>query len=100
MDNELATARFAHRDMLEAAVTGGPSQQATDRVMTGRAILARAAIGSVEKAMQVAGGAAFYREVGLERRFRDVQAAGFHPLQEKAQLRFAGRFALGLDIDG
>jgi len=36
----------------------------------------------------------------LERRFRDVQAARFHPLQEKAQLRYAGRMALGLDIDG
>jgi acyl-CoA dehydrogenase len=68
--------------------------------MTGRAILARAAIASVDKAMEVAGGAAFYREVGLERRFRDVQAARFHPLQEKAQLRYAGRVALGLDIDG
>jgi acyl-CoA dehydrogenase len=29
-----------------------------------------------------------------------VQAARFHPLQEKAQLRYAGRIALGLDIDG
>jgi acyl-CoA dehydrogenase len=100
MDNAIATARFAHRDMLEAAAKEEPGEQATNRVMTGRAILARAAIGSVDKAMEVAGGAAFYREVGLERRFRDVQAARFHPLQEKAQLRYAGRIALGLDIDG
>ena len=41
--------------------------------------------------------AAFYRDLGLERRFRDVQAARFHPLQEKAQLRYAGPIALGLD---
>jgi alkylation response protein AidB-like acyl-CoA dehydrogenase len=100
MDNALATARFAHRDMLEAAAKEEPGEQATNRVMTGRVILARAAIRSVDKAMEVAGGAAFYREVGLERRFRDVQAARFHPLQEKAQLRYAGRIALGLDIDG
>jgi hypothetical protein len=45
-------------------------------------------------------GAAFYRRAGLERAFRDVQGARFHPLQEKAQLRHAGRPALGLDIDG
>lgn len=99
MDNELATARYAHHDMVDTAATIEPSEQATNRVMTGRAILARSAIRSVEKAMEVAGGAAFYRELGLERRFRDVQAARFHPLQEKAQLRYAGRFALGLDID-
>jgi alkylation response protein AidB-like acyl-CoA dehydrogenase len=100
MENALATARFAHRDMLEAAAREEPSEQATNRVMTGRAILAHSAIRTVDKAMEVAGGAAFYREVGLERRFRDVQAARFHPLQQKAQLRYAGRIALGLHIDG
>jgi alkylation response protein AidB-like acyl-CoA dehydrogenase len=100
MENELATARFAYHDMVDAAATAEPGEQTTNRVMTGRAILARSAIRSVEKAMDVAGGAAFYRDLGLERRFRDVQAARFHPLQEKAQLRYAGRIALGLDIDG
>jgi len=33
--------------------------------MTGRAILARSAIRSVEKTMEVAGGAAIYRDLGL-----------------------------------
>jgi alkylation response protein AidB-like acyl-CoA dehydrogenase len=100
MENELAAARFAHRDMLEAAATVEPGPHATNRVMIGRAILAGSAIRSVAKAMEVAGGAAFYRDVGLERRFRDVQAARYHPLQEKAQLRYTGQIALGLDIDG
>jgi len=49
--------------------------------------------------MEAAGGAGFYRKTGLERIFRDVQAARYHPLQEKAQARLAGRLALGLDID-
>ena len=100
MENELAIARLAHRDMLDAAAIAEPGPHATNRVMIGRAILAASAIRSVEKAMEVTGDAAFYRDVGLERRFRDVQAARFHPLQEKAQLRHAGRIALGLDIDG
>jgi acyl-CoA dehydrogenase len=50
--------------------------------------------------MEVAGGASFYRRVGLERAFRDIQGSRFHPLQEKAQWRYTGRLALGLDIDG
>jgi alkylation response protein AidB-like acyl-CoA dehydrogenase len=50
--------------------------------------------------MEVAGGAGLYRDAGLERRFRDIQAARFHVLPEKAQLRLSGRVALGLDIDG
>jgi len=50
--------------------------------------------------MQVAGGSAFYRGNGLERLFRDVQAARYHPLQEGVQRELAARVALGLDIDG
>jgi alkylation response protein AidB-like acyl-CoA dehydrogenase len=100
LENELAIPRFAHRDMLDVAATAEPREQTTNRIMAGRTILARSVIRSVEKAMEVAGGTAFYRNLGLERRFRDVQAARFHPLQEKAQLRYAGRIALGLDIDG
>ena len=62
--------------------------------MTGRA-MARSAIHSVAKAMEAAGGSAFYRALGLERRFLDVQAARFHPLQEG----YADRIALGLETD-
>jgi acyl-CoA dehydrogenase len=68
--------------------------------MIGRTLVGQHAIRTVELALQVAGGGAFYRHFGLERAFRDVQAARFHPLQEKSQLRYTGRVALGLDIDG
>jgi alkylation response protein AidB-like acyl-CoA dehydrogenase len=49
--------------------------------------------------MEVAGGSSFYRASGLERLFRDIQGARFHRPQERAQLRFSGRLALGLDLD-
>jgi indole-3-acetate monooxygenase len=49
--------------------------------------------------MQVAGGAGFYRSAGLERRFRDIQAARYHPLQAGPQAEYAGCMALGLPID-
>jgi alkylation response protein AidB-like acyl-CoA dehydrogenase len=64
-----------------------------------RTLAGRAAIRTVEKAMEVVGGGSFYRRLGLERLFRDIQGARFHPLQDKRQLRYTGRFALGLDID-
>ncbi|MBC6947169.1 acyl-CoA dehydrogenase, partial [candidate division KSB1 bacterium] len=48
----------------------------------------------VEKAMEIAGGQGFYRSFGLERLFRDVQAAKYHPLQEKDQLQFTGEYIL------
>ena len=99
MENSLATARLAHADMLAAAITMEPSKEATNRMMIGRNLAGGASIRTVEKAMEVVGGAAIYRDVGLERLFRDVQGARYHPLQEKRQQRLAGRVALGLDID-
>ena len=39
------------------------------------------------------------RSDALERAFRDVQAARFHPLQAKPQRDFTGRVALGWEID-
>ena len=55
---------------------------------------------AAKRALVAAGGGAYYRHAGLERAFRDVQAARFHPLQEKPQTRYTGRVLLGLDIDG
>jgi alkylation response protein AidB-like acyl-CoA dehydrogenase len=100
MENDLATARLAHYDRLSAAEAAEPGEQSTNRVMTARAILALSAIRSAAKATDLAGGAAFYQDLGLKRHIRDVQAARFHPLQEKAQLRYAVRIALGLNVNG
>jgi alkylation response protein AidB-like acyl-CoA dehydrogenase len=52
---------------------------------------------SVEKALEAAGGAGFYRKTGLERLLRDAHGAQFHPLAAKRQHRFTGRVLLGLD---
>jgi alkylation response protein AidB-like acyl-CoA dehydrogenase len=99
MENDLAAARMAHRDMVEAADTGEPGPETTNRIWTARTLVGRAAMRVVEKAMEAAGGSSFYRAAGLERLFRDVQGARFHRPQERSQLRFSGRLALGLDVD-
>ena len=99
MENALNSARLAHRRMAELADTGAPGPETTSEVMSLRTLIAKAAIEAVERAMLLAGGGAFYRKMGLERAWRDVQAARFHPLQEKQQLELTGRVALGLDID-
>lgn len=100
MENELAAARLALADMVAAAGLNAPGPVVTSRVFTGRTLVARSAIAAAEQAMLVAGGSAFYRGNGLERLFRDVQAARYHPLQEGLQHELAARVALGLDIDG
>jgi alkylation response protein AidB-like acyl-CoA dehydrogenase len=100
MENAFAAAEMAWERMVAIAETETPGPDATSRAMTGRALVGRFAIETVERALQVAGGAGFYRASPLERAFRDIQGARFHPLQEKPQLRYAGRHALGWDIDG
>jgi acyl-CoA dehydrogenase len=100
MENELLRSRLAHRRMIEIAETAEPGPETTSEAMACRTLVGQAAIATVSKAMEVAGGSAFYRKSGLERAFREVQAARFHPMQEKPQQDLAGRIALGWDIDG
>jgi alkylation response protein AidB-like acyl-CoA dehydrogenase len=100
MENEFALAEMALERMIAQAETGTPGPEATGVAMTCRALAQKGAIGTVEKAMEVAGGAAFYRALGLERAYRDVQGARYHPLQAKPQLLYSGRLALGWNIDG
>ncbi|HEY1298893.1 MAG TPA: acyl-CoA dehydrogenase family protein [Stellaceae bacterium] len=100
MENTLSAARLAHADMVTIAASAEPGPETTNRIAINRTLVGRAVLGAVEKAIEVAGGTALYRDVGLERLFRDVQAARYHPLQEKVQHCYTGRLALGLDIDG
>jgi alkylation response protein AidB-like acyl-CoA dehydrogenase len=100
MENLLLAARLAHRRMIEIAETGQSGPETTSEAMALRTLVGSNAIAAVSKALEVAGGGAFYRKNELERAFRDVQAARFHPLQEKPQLDFTGRIALGWDING
>jgi indole-3-acetate monooxygenase len=99
MDTELRAAQIAHQSMIAAVERNAPSAESVNDVMIGRTLLAEHAIKSVELAMELAGGACIYRSNGLERRFRDVQAARFHPLQSGPQAQYAGAMALGLPIN-
>ncbi|WP_157020120.1 acyl-CoA dehydrogenase family protein [Mesorhizobium xinjiangense] len=99
MDTALRAAHLAHRLMVEVAERNAPSADSVNEVMIGRALVARNAIETVELAMELAGGASFYRRNGLERCFRDIQAARYHPLQSGPQAQYAGAMALGLPVD-
>ncbi len=99
LDTELAAARFALADMLTAS-EGQPGPETTNRVFLGRANLVRALMATAERSLDVAQGSGFMRAGGIERLFRDLQAARFHPLQPHAQQDIAGRIAFGLSLDG
>ncbi len=98
MDTALRAAQLAHGAMVAAVERNAPSAETVNEVMIGKVLVAQNAIHTVELAMELAGGAGFYRAAGLERCFRDIQGARYHPLQQGPQAQYAGAMALGESV--
>jgi hypothetical protein len=49
--------------------------------------------------MEVAGGASFFKGSVIERCYRDIRAAKFHPIRPELTLVHTGRLALGLPVE-
>lgn len=98
MDRELLVAQDTLAALLASVQNGfTPSTALSDLTFKRKTTLANALGRAVHLAMEAAGGASFFRDKGLERHFRDIQAFRFHPLHERRQELFSGRVALGLD---
>ena len=67
--------------------------------MAAKREVALAGVEVCDVAMEVAGGPAFFRGSTIERAYRDIRAAKFHPLTPEQTLVHAGRHALGLPVD-
>jgi len=81
------------------AVIGDDPAPSHDRflaAMAAKAEVARAGIEVCDLAMDVAGGRAFFKGSVIERCYRDIRAAKFHPLTPEATLVESGRQALGV----
>jgi alkylation response protein AidB-like acyl-CoA dehydrogenase len=100
LDQHLTQAQLALQSMVDLVATAKPGPETSGLVMLRRGLLVNGVIATVNKALEVAGGASFYRSGKLERLFRDAQGVRFHPVQEKPAARYVGRLRLGLDIDG
>jgi alkylation response protein AidB-like acyl-CoA dehydrogenase len=97
LDNELMAAKLALQHMISTAEASQPSFETTNEVMTGRTLVAKAVLNVADLAMEIAGGSAFYRKLGLEKLFRDVQGVRYHPLREAGQRKLSGQLALEWD---
>jgi alkylation response protein AidB-like acyl-CoA dehydrogenase len=73
-----------------------PSYDGFLAVMAAKREVALAGVEVCDLAMQVAGGGAFFKGSLIERCYRDIRAAAFHPLTPEATLLAAGRHALEL----
>jgi alkylation response protein AidB-like acyl-CoA dehydrogenase len=96
MNNDLVAAEIQLNDMLRIA--NNLDFEAVDQnghdILTRKTNVTNAVIRVVTKAMEIVGGEGFYRGFGLERLFRDVQAARYHPLAESDQVKFSGEYLL------
>jgi alkylation response protein AidB-like acyl-CoA dehydrogenase len=99
MENLLTTAQLAQSDMVAIAddLKFLPTIELASKMLIRKTICASHVIATAEKAVEVVGGAGFFRRLGLERILRDAHAAQFHPLPEKRQQLFCGRLSMGLD---
>ena len=83
-------------DTLNALETG--RADATLRVLEVKALAGETAIDVTDLAMRVCGGAAFRKEVGVERNFRDSRAASVMAPTTDTLYEFIGRIACGLPL--
>ncbi len=91
-------ARTFLADTLAALTTGRPD--ATLRVLQVKAVAAEASSEVADGVMRLCGGAAFRKDVGVERRFRDSLGARVMAPTTDALHDFVGRATLGLPLFG
>jgi alkylation response protein AidB-like acyl-CoA dehydrogenase len=76
-----------------------PSMTNVAAAMAAKREIGEAGIAVCDMAMDVAGGAAFFKGSVIERAYRDIRAVKFHPLNPELSLVHAGRLALGLPAE-
>ncbi|MCW8140944.1 MAG: acyl-CoA dehydrogenase, partial [Planctomycetota bacterium] len=82
-----------------AAVEAG-REDAMLRVLETKAAAGEAALEVTDLAMRVCGGAAYRKEVGVERRFRDARAASVMAPTSDQLFDFIGKAVCGLPLFG
>ncbi|WP_043651602.1 acyl-CoA dehydrogenase family protein [Nocardia thailandica] len=88
---DLIAAMFADSADLRFANTDAGAA----RILSRKTVAVEALIATVRHAIEATGGAGYSRSCALERLYRDVHGAHFHPLPRARQLRFSGNVALG-----
>jgi alkylation response protein AidB-like acyl-CoA dehydrogenase len=99
MLGRLTSARDSVRAMIDSSrnLRFDNTLEHTATTLSRKSTATAAAIDTVSMALDAGGGAAYARGSGIDRLFRDVQGARYHPLSTERQEGFTGRIALGLD---
>ena len=98
MRNRADSAAALVDDAVAALSTG--RENGPLRMLQSKAVAAEAAIDVLDGAMRVGGGAAFRKDIGIERHFRDARAAAVMAPTTDALQDFTGRALCGLPLFG
>ena len=94
LHNLLITAQLNWEDMV--CITNNfdfkPVNEMGHQILSRKTNVAKAVIEIVTKATEIVGASSYFKSHTLERLFRDVQGAKYHPLQEAEQLLFSGKY--------
>jgi alkylation response protein AidB-like acyl-CoA dehydrogenase len=100
MTHRARIAGWALDGALEAAGDDpAPSVETVGAVMAAKREIALGGQEICDLAMEVGGGASYFRGSPIERAYRDIRAARFHPFNPETTLLRAGRLALGIPED-
>jgi alkylation response protein AidB-like acyl-CoA dehydrogenase len=100
MSHRLRIASWAlDRALAEVGDDPDPSVDRFAAAMAAKREVALAGVEVCDVAMELGGGAAFFKGSTIERSYRDIRAAKFHPLTPELTLVHAGRLALGQPVD-
>jgi alkylation response protein AidB-like acyl-CoA dehydrogenase len=102
MTTRLTSARDSVRAMIDSSqnLRYDNTDEHAAATLARKTTATQAVLDTVSLALDAGGGAAFGRGSGVDRLFRDAQAARYHPLPVDRQEQFTGRVALGLDPIG
>jgi alkylation response protein AidB-like acyl-CoA dehydrogenase len=76
-----------------------PSMETVAAIMAAKREILDTGMEVVDIAMELVGGAAFFKSSPIERAYRDIRAGTYHPFTPELTLLHAGRHALGLPCD-
>jgi isovaleryl-CoA dehydrogenase len=98
MKNQADAASTLVDDAIAALAEGRPD--APLRMLQSKAVAGQAALEVLDTAMRVGGGAAFRKDIGIERHFRDARASAVMAPTVDALQEFIGRALCGMPLFG
>lgn len=102
MNNHYQITKMAHQTLVENAnnLNIKPSMNSAAVALQAKSIIAQHGRMSAQAAMEALGGFSYFTKAGIERFYRDLLAAEFHPMQSSKQKEMLGNYLIGKTLAG